>query len=517
MAQLDVDIKNCNKKLAYYINRWKHYSLSFHIEAMQAHKYWYPTLQQHEMCKLLDKGRFMAVAAARGVGKTWFEAVEIFRHMICFRIPGLPTKVLISGPTGGQMSDVIWAEVSAAHEHLLPWLQEQFVINQDGMYCIENPANWRATPRTAKKEAPGGVQGQHGSTLNVYDEGSQIPDEIFHVSTASHTQRHARAIITGNPDKLKGFYYRVFNEMTGDKWQTYFIDAYDCLDSQEKEYPYIDPCGEIKTIKVFGLITEQWVQDQKDALEETSALYTAYVRGRFPINETNQLIKRNWISRCWENVRTTQQERKRIMGFDPGYEIDPSAYVVRKGLNVEECDEWQGQDPQVSSDLLAARFDEFQASNRKIDFICIDTIGIGAGVYGILLKRGYPVISVKASEIPPASGGTECRRTRDWLWWQARNFFRDYRPHFEEDTELMKKLAYELSLPGYKFENGKVVVDSKKEMKNAGHKSPNLADAFNLTFKVDFISPIHHSNIRNIDPYRRLRRGRHKTQSWKVA
>lgn len=517
MAQLDIEVKNCNKKLAYYIKRWREYSISFHIEAMQAHKFWYPTFEQYEMCKLLDKGRFLAVAAARGVGKTWFEAVEIFRHMICYRIPGLPTKVLISGPTGGQMSDVIWAEVSAAHEHLLPWLQDRFTINQDGMYCVENPPNWRATPRTARKEAPGGVQGQHGSTLNIYDEGSQIPDEIFHVSTASHTQRHARGIVTGNPDKLKGYFFRIFNEMSGKKWSKYFIDATDCLDTDEKTYPYIDPVGEIKTIKVKGLVSNEWVQDQADALEENSALYTAYVLGKFPLSETNQLIKKLWIERCWKAERYPQEDRKRVMGFDPGFEVDPSAYVVRHGDIIEESEMWQGQDPQVSSDLIAARFDEFLSSNRKIDFICIDTIGIGAGVHANLLSRGYPVLSVKASEVPPNSGGTECRRTRDWLWWQARNFFRDYRPHFAEDTDTMRKLATELGYPGYKIVTGKVVVDSKDDIKKAGYKSPNLADALNLTFKADFRITKKTLLNRMIDPYRRARRRHHAKQNWKVV
>lgn len=500
------------------MTRWRNYALSFHVEAMQAEKFWFPTYQQFEMCNILDKHRFLAIAAARGVGKTWFEAVEIFRHMICFRVPGLATKVLINGPTGGQMSDVIWAEVSAAHEHLLPWLKDRFIINQDGMYCIENPTNWKAAPRAAKKEAPGAVQGQHGSTLNCYDEGSQIPDSIFDVSTSSHTQGHlARAICSGNPDRLKGYFFRIFNEMRGKKWYKYFIDALDCLETETKSYPYFTPDGEQKKISVRGLVSEEYIEDQKDSLGEGTPLYMAYVRGKFASSEVNQLIKQFWVKKAWSNTVIHAPDRKRIMGFDPGYEVDPSAYTVRKGNCIEEADEWQGQDPTISANLLAARFDELKAAGRPVDFMCIDTIGIGAGVYSNLYHRGYPVISVKASSKAPSGSGTECRRMRDWLWWQSRNFFRDFSPKFEEESEIMKKMADELVIPSYKFHLGKVVVQSKEELKNAGYKSPNLADSLNNTFRVDFSFSSSDRTVGSIDRYRRKKRALGKAQTWKVA
>jgi hypothetical protein len=40
--------------------------------------------------------------------------------------------------------------------------------------------------------------------------------------------------------------------------------------------------------------------------------------------------------------------------------------------------------------------------------------------------------------------------------------------------------------PTYKISNGKIKVEDKDEMKKRGVRSPNLADALNLTFYQDF-------------------------------
>ena len=248
---------------------------------------------------------------------------------------------------------------------------------------------------------------------------------------------------------------------------------------------------------------------------EDSPLYTAYVRGRFPVSELNKLIKKEWIERVWVGKGYDEPQRKRIMGVDPGYERDPTAYVIRKGRNVETCDQWIGYDPTQSAKRVAERCDSMKSANKAIDYICVDSIGLGAGVLSCLLDWGFPALSVKASETLESS--PSCVKRRDWLWWQARNFYHDHSPHYCEDTAEMRLLAEELGLPSYILKNGKIKVDGKDEIKKMGHRSPNLADAHNLTFAADWqVTPsVDSRNKVWTEDFGKSRRQSQGTKMWK--
>ena len=54
------------------------------------------------------------------------------------------------------------------------------------------------------------------------------------------------------------------------------------------------------------------------------------------------------------------------------------------------------------------------------------------------------------------------------------------------EDKAWKQLKHELLAPTYKIMSGKVVAESKDEMKKRGLRSPNLADALNTTFFQDY-------------------------------
>ena len=103
-------------------------------------------------------------------------------------------------------------------------------------------------------------------------------------------------------------------------------------------------------------------------------------------------------------------------------------------------------------------------------------------------KIGYPVIKVHCSESAPADKDGECRTLRDWLWWKSRKFFRSRPVHFDglPEDPVWKQMKMELLAPTYKIASGKVVAESKDDMKKRGLRSPNLADALNTTFFQDY-------------------------------
>ena len=87
---------------------------------------------------------------------------------------------------------------------------------------------------------------------------------------------------------------------------------------------------------------------------------------------------------------------------------------------------------------------------------------------------------VKAINVGEAAATREnCMRLRDELWFKGREWFQDRSCSMPQDDTLIA----ELTAPTYSFTStGKMVVESKADMKKRGVRSPDLADAFLLTF-----------------------------------
>jgi phage terminase large subunit len=78
-----------------------------------------------------------------------------------------------------------------------------------------------------------------------------------------------------------------------------------------------------------------------------------------------------------------------------------------------------------------------------------------------------------------AASRDNCMRLRDELWFKGREWFQDRACSMPQDDTLIA----ELTAPTYTFTStGKMVVESKADMKKRGLRSPDLADAFLLTF-----------------------------------
>jgi phage terminase large subunit len=109
--------------------------------------------------------------------------------------------------------------------------------------------------------------------------------------------------------------------------------------------------------------------------------------------------------------------------------------------------------------------------------VFVDVIGIGAGVADRLLELGLPVSGVNVAE--EASVSEKYLRLRDELWFKARRWLEQKNCKLCDDEVLIA----ELTLPKYKVTStGKLQVESKDDLKKRYPQSPDVADAFCLTF-----------------------------------
>jgi phage terminase large subunit len=109
--------------------------------------------------------------------------------------------------------------------------------------------------------------------------------------------------------------------------------------------------------------------------------------------------------------------------------------------------------------------------------ICVDSIGLGAGVADRLREQGYNVRDVNVAESSPLN--PQAFKLRDELWLSVKDWLNTRACKLPKSDEL----RLELTACGYGYaSNGKVKVESKADMKSRLRMSPDLADALCLTF-----------------------------------
>lgn len=220
------------------------------------------------------------------------------------------------------------------------------------------------------------------------------------------------------------------------------------------------------------------------------------------------IIKPKWINAAVDAHKKLgfAAVGEKVMGFDIADEgEDASATVERHGSIVTGVDEWsQKGDIIFSSDHAYSR-----AVEQGVNKIIYDSIGMGAGVKAHLNRKKGSIVcagfNAGAAVIKPESKYMD-RTNKDFfrnikaqMWWNVRDrFYNTWRAIEHGDTfpvdklisldseSIGKELDYlkaELSRPQVVYDdNGRVGVESKKDMKKRGIPSPNKADAFVMSF-----------------------------------
>jgi hypothetical protein len=227
-----------------------------------------------------------------------------------------------------------------------------------------------------------------------------------------------------------------------------------------------------------------------------SNAYRVRVLGEFVNVCRDQVVEEKHLEKVYSHGLNLGKDRidrrfKRRMGIDPAYTgDDDTGVVIREGDEVLHVESWHGFDIVESFQRAKMLFDEWDC-----DVVHVDTVGVGAGLFDLFRhtrrhdgRMGYPAVRVMCSESSPEDEDGECAKLRDWLWWKCRKFFRTRNVKFSGRPEdaAWKQLSDEILAPTYKIANGRIKVEGKDEMKTRGLRSPNLADALNLTFFEDF-------------------------------
>ena len=392
----------------------------------------------------------VAIKSGHGVGKTAFQSWLVLWWMLTH----YPCKIAVTGNTQHQLQDVLWTEVDKWYRKLPDGFKSQLEIKSDKI-SLAGAKDSFCSLRVSRREQPEALQGFHSENmLFICEEASGIPDIIFEVAEGSLSTENAKVVMCGNPTRSDGYFYEAFHSMR-DRW---FNMTVSCEDG---EY-----------------VSEKFLEDMKSKYGEESNIYKVRVSGEFPTQSDDVLLPLHLVeSACTRDTQASPLTPV-IWGLDVArYGNDRSALAKRRGQELlEPVKTWSGKDLMELAGIILTEYEAVRYNDRPTA-IYIDAIGIGAGLADRLKELDLPAYSVAVSE--SASLKDKFTRLRDELFWNCREWFEGRDVKIPQDDNLIQ----EITGIRYKYlSTGKLKIESKDEMKRRGQRSPDVADAFVLTF-----------------------------------
>ena len=387
----------------------------------------------------------ISIRSGHGVGKSTWLSIIIF----WFLNTHPNAKVPVTAPTAHQLEDVLWAELSKWHQKMPPALRREFELKQ-GRLTVGNSFS---VARTARKENPEALQGFHADNLLfVVDEASGVEEVIFEVSEGALSSEGAKVVMCSNPTRTSGYFHDSHHKMRH-RWHTKRVS---CSESSR--------------------VTAQYIEDMGQKYGVDSDIYRVRVLGDFPTSDTDSVIPLDLIEAAYSRDVEPKKLLMPVWGLDVArFGSCRTALVKRWGNHQVEAKTWRKRDTMEVAGIVMREYEDAKSDMRPAA-ICVDSIGIGAGVADRLRELDLPVFAINVGEAPSGTG--RFLNLRAELWWRAREWLE------ERDSKLeSEELGGELSIVKYKItSSGKIQIESKEQMMDRGVDSPDIADAFVLTF-----------------------------------
>src|SRR3990167_1580564 len=396
------------------------------------------------------KKQGLSVMSGQGAGKDGLASWLIIWFLCCFPYPKIPC----TAPTGHQLKDVLWSEVNkwlrgSLVKDWLVWQSDKIFFKEAG------GKEWFAVARTANPKASGEEQaetlaGFHEDYLMVLaDEASGISESVFKPLEGTLTGRCNFIVVIFNPTRSTGFAI--------DSQQKY-RSSWVCLhwDGEQSER-----------------VTKEHILNTQKKYGRDSNYFRIRINGLPPIADESILIPWDWVMDAVDRDIEPTDLDPLVFGLDVGAGGDPSALLQRQGPKVHKIDTFDTVDSEKLTGWALGKIYDAEPSD-----VFIDIIGWGWGVAGNLKTRQHTAQVWDVNVAEAASISDRYFRLRDELWWNLREKFQQQAISIINDEELIGELT---TIKWEEDGNGKIKIESKKDLRKRGLSSPNKADALCLT------------------------------------
>lgn len=398
-----------------------------------------------------------AISAGHGVGKSAIVAWLCLWAISTFE----DTRGVVTANTDTQLRTKTWAELARWHNRFIA--KELFVLTATALYSAD-PAHiktWRidAVPwNAAKPEAVAGLHNKGKRLLMIFDEASAIDDIIWETAEGALTDARTQIIwcAYGNPTRTSGRFHK---ECSRPKRFTY-----NRVDSRKVRFTNKAQIAE-------------WVADYG----EDSDFVRVRVEGKFPRAGFSNFISPELTegARRRQVPRMAYQAHQKILAVDPArFGDDFSVITLRQGVKVH----WQQALSGFDGPELAGRIVELVRQNPGISCIAYDANGNGADLDSALRRApGLPPLIPVMWSIP-AKDDKQYFNQRSEAWGTMRDWLKA--GEIPDDDVLCD----ELSMLDYGYDGTfRIQLQSKKDCKKNGGKSPDRADSLAISFIPELI------------------------------
>lgn len=402
----------------------------------------------------------VSVRSGHGVGKTSVEAIVLLWFLSCFRFP----KVIATAPTRQQLNDILWSEVEKWRSKS-PLLQELLTWTKTYVYMKGYEKRWFAVAKTASE--PENMQGFHEENmLIIVDEASGVEDDIMEAILATLSGKNNKLLMCANPTRTTGTFYDSHNRDRG----MYKCHRVSSLDSTRTNKENI-----AAFIRKYG---------------EHSNVVKVRVYGDFPAQEDDVFLPLPLIEQTVVNEIDTEKIYKITMGVDVArYGDDETIIATNVGGIIDIPVVRHGQSLMTTVGDIVMQYKRLikEYPNYKgVITVNIDDTGLGGGVTDRLEEvkieerlRRLEIVPVNFGSKPPQDGSED--RYQDistYMWATLKTLMENKEVSIVNDEELVAQL----SVRKYSITStGKIMLESKKAMKDRGIKSPDRGDAVVLS------------------------------------
>ncbi len=408
----------------------------------------------------------MAVASGHGIGKSALVAWLV--NWIMSTRPHC--KGIVTANTAPQLETKTWAEIIKWTKRSItaPWFDYTTSKGSMRLYHRDHKESWRCDAITCREENSESFAGQHAANSTpfyIFDEASAIPNAIWDVAEGGLTDGEPIWCVFGNPTRNSGRFHDCFHRLKH-RWNGRQIDSRTC-----------------------ALPNKQQINDWMSDYGEDSDFFKIRVRGLFPSSAHSQFIDTALVTRAMNAATTAPEDRYAplIVGVDVArFGQDQTVIAIRKGLDgrfIAPLSLKHADTMQVAAHVARIACGEHPTIRGAIpDAILIDGIGIGAGVVDRLRQLGFQhIIDVNSASQASDKSYANLRahmygRFRQWL--MDGGILPD-----------MPELLGEMTLIEYGFDkSNRLLLESKDMIRKRGLGSPDIADAYALTF-AEMVAP----------------------------
>lgn len=424
------------------------------------------------MVEALAEGRNVGVESGTGTGKSYALAWIALWFLACWR----DARVYTYAPKEDQLRLFMWAEIAKMwprfHQKFPTASLTDLRIRMDGRSDRWSMHGYSVQVKAGEESATG-AQGAHAPhMLLITEETPGIHPSVMKALENTRTDDHNLQISVGNPDHQLDELHRWCEKPTVEHIRVSALDHPNVVTGR----PIIP-----------GAVSRNRVEERLEEYGEGSRLADSRIRGISPSEAADSLIRLDWVRTAvalYDDL--TFREGLPARGVDVANSEDGDLAAIARGLGacLLEVDSFPCPDASQLGVRVAA---EIALERIDSQHVGVDAVGVGASTVNKLKELGRLVQALNGGErARPAldedvlrEKGKGVRREESYynlraqMWWQMRQDLHHGRIALPDDPELHRDLI----TPRWETRNGKIIVESKEDIRKRLGRSPDKGDA----------------------------------------